>query len=120
MAKIKSSERVLEYAKEFKVSVVQLTEQLDVQASDIARVLNLHPMMVYRWRQEFREGKLVVGSTRRVNMTLDKTSPPPPTKKQLSENERLRKEVAQLKKENDLLKKWQGYLTEVRQKDSDS
>lgn len=120
MAKIKSSERVLEYANEFKFGVVQLTEQLDVLAADIANVLNLHPVMVYRWRQEFRQGKLVVGSTRRVSMTLDRSSPPAPTKKQLSENERLRKEVARLQKENDLLKKWQGYLAEARQKDSDS
>lgn len=43
MAKIKSSERVLEYANEFKFGVVQLTEQLDGQAADIANVLNVHP-----------------------------------------------------------------------------
>jgi len=120
MAKIKSKERVLEYSKEFKVKIVQLTEQLDIQAAQIANVLDLHPMMVYRWRQEYREGKLVSSPTRRVNMTLERKSPPPPTKKQLSENERLKKENARLKKENNLLKKWQRYLAEVKQKDSDS
>lgn len=120
MARITSEERVLEYSKEFKVKVVQMTEQLDIQASKIAAVLELHPMMVYRWRQEYREGKLASNPSRRVSMTLERSSPPRPTKKQLSENERLKKEIVRLKKENDILKKWQRYLAEVRQKDSDS
>lgn len=119
MAKILSDERVLEYSKEFKVKVVDLTKQLDVQASDIARVLGLHPMMVYRWRQEYREGKLVADPTRRVSMTMDTPSPPKPTKKQLTENERLKKENARLKKENELLKKWRRYLAEVKESGSD-
>lgn len=120
MAKILCEERVLEYAKEFKVMVVKLTDKLPVKASDIARILNLHPMMVYRWRQEFRDGKLVSVPSRRVNMSLDHPAPNPPTKKQLSENERLKKENARLRKENDLLKKWRQYLAEIRQNGSDS
>jgi len=120
MAKIKSNERVLEYSKEFKVNIVELTQKLDVQVTDVARVLGLHPVMVYRWRQEYKEGKLVANMTRRVSMTLDQKQPPKPTKKQLSENEKLKKENARLKKENDVLKKWQRYLKEIRQNDSDS
>ena len=120
MAKILSEERVLEYSNEFKVKIVQLTEHLDVQTAQVATVLGLHPVMVYRWRQEYREGKLKAYPNRRVSMTLDRPSSPPPTKKQLSENARLKKENARLKKENDLLKKWQRYLAEVRQNDSDS
>jgi len=49
MAKIVSDERVLEYSSEFKVNVVELTEKLNVSAKEIADVLGLHPMMVYRW-----------------------------------------------------------------------
>ena len=120
MPKILSDVRVLEYSKEFKVNVVALTEQLDVKTIEIAKVLGLHPMMLYRWRQECREGKLVADPTRRVNMTLERSSSPRPTKKQLSENEQLKKENTRLKKENDLLKKWQRYLAETRQKNSDS
>ena len=119
MAKIGSEERVLEYAKEFKINIVQLTKKLNVSAKDLADAMGLHPVMVYRWRQEFREGKLVAEPNRRVSMTLDKRSPPPPTKKQLSENERLKKENAKLKKEVDLLKKWQRYLAEAKKNDSD-
>lgn len=60
MVKIKSEERVLEYSKEFRVKIVQLTEQLDIQAVQIANVLDLHPMMVYRWRQEYRVDLVVL------------------------------------------------------------
>jgi transposase len=117
MARINCDERVLQYSKEFKVMVVRLTETLSINAADIAEVLSLHPVMVYRWRQEFREGKLVFEPTRKVSMTLNRPTPKPPSKKQITENERLKKEVAHLRKENDLLKKWQQYLAEVKQSD---
>ena len=120
MAKIVSKERVLEYTQEFKVKIVQLTEMDGLQASLIAKGLGLHPVMVYRWRQEYREGKLVADPSRRVSMTMNSSPPQKPRKKQQSENAKLRKENARLKKENDLLKKWQRYLAEVRQSDSDS
>jgi transposase len=56
MAKILSDERVVEYSTEFKVRVVELTNQLEVKTTTIAEILGLHPVMVYRWRQEYREG----------------------------------------------------------------
>lgn len=40
--------------------------------------------------------------------------------KQLSELDNLKRENARLKKENDLLKKWQRYLAEQHQTDLDS
>ena len=120
MAKIISEERVLEYSKDFKVKIVELTHKLDVKTTDIAEVLDLHPVMVYRWRQEYKEGKLKPMPTRRVQMTLKKKTPNKPSKRLLTEKELLKKEIAELKKENAFLKKWQQYLTETKKKDSDS
>ena len=120
MAKILCEERVVEYTKEFKVKVVELTEGLDVQAIEIADILGLHPIMVYRWRQEYREGKLVSQPTRRISMTKERPPPKNVSKEHRTENERLQKENARLKKENDLLKKWQRYLKERRGSDSGS
>ncbi len=119
MAKILSEERVIEYTVEFKVKVVELTEQLDVKAIDIAEVLGLHPMMLYRWRQEYREGKFLTQPTRRISMNKE-TRSPPATDKEKSELKRLRRKVAELKKENDFLKKWDRYLKDQNQRDSDS
>jgi transposase len=43
-----------------------------------------------------------------------------PTKKELDNIQKLKKENERLKQENDLLKKWQRYLAEVHQNDLDS
>jgi len=119
MAKIISKERVVEYTVEFKQKVVDLTNELDAEAAQIASVLGLHPMMVYRWRQECREGKFVAKPTRRICMTK---KPPDNSKtpEEKSELKRLQRENAALKKENDFLKKWEGYLKDQKQLDSDS
>lgn len=122
MAKIICKERVIEYTKEFKVKVVELTQKLNVKSTTIADILELHPVMVYRWRQEYREGKLTYEPSRRISMTTEKTVPvqPPLTKQEQAELKQLRKETVRLKKENDVLKKWQGYLKELKQNDSNS
>lgn len=119
MAKILSEKRVIEYSVEYKLKVIELTERLDVKAIEIAEALDLHPMMVYRWRQEHREGKFTPQPTRRISMTKE---PPggPESEKEKSELKRLRREVAELKKENDFLKKWERYLKDQKQRDSDS
>lgn len=120
MAKIISEKRVIEYAKEFKVKVVELSEGLDVKAIDIANILDLHPMMLYRWRQEFREGKLSYEPSRRINMLAPINNPTITDQQllELKELKLLRKKSVKMKKEIEVLKKWQGYLAELKQKDS--
>lgn len=76
MARITSKERVVEYSVEFKIKVVELTYDLDVETTLIAESLGLHPMMVYRWRQEYREGRFVSTPTRRISMTKDSPERP--------------------------------------------
>lgn len=123
MAKILSDQRVVEYSVEFKIKVIDLTERLNVTAVQIAEALGLHPIMVYRWRQEYREGKFVAQPTRRISMTKELGEKPAVTQeiseKEKSELKRLRQELAKLKKENDFLKKWDGYLKAQKQRDSD-
>ena len=117
MAKIVSKQKVLEYANEFKVRVVKLSCLEGIKIKQIAQGLDLHPFMISRWRKEFRDGTLVADSSRRVRMANDKPSPTP---KQLAENTKLRKEIARLKKENNALKKFQRYLADQKQNDSDT
>lgn len=111
MAKILCEERVVEYTKEFKVKVVELTEGLDVQVVEIADILGLHPVMVYRWRQEYREGELIYTPSRRISMTKNK---PKIKEKKNADLERLKKENIRLIKENDFLKKYQRYLKDQK------
>lgn len=116
MAKILSSERVVEYSTEFKIRVVKLTESLDVTTATIADIIDLHPVMVYRWRQEYREGKLIEQPSKRITMT----KPPSESTSSLSNKDikQLLKENEKLKKENALLKKWDAFLKDQRRKDS--
>ena len=115
MAKILSHERIVEYSREFKVRVVKLTDQLEAKTTTIAEVLGLHPVMVYRWRQEYREGKLAENPSRRISMTK---APKPKTND--DELKRLSKQVKELEKENAFLKKWERYLKDQKQKGSNS
>lgn len=117
MAKILCEERVVEYSTEFKVRVVALTNRLAVDTVTIAEIMGLHPVMVYRWRQEHREGLLIERPSRRISMTK---SSKPKSEKEDMEIKRLQKQVEKLKKENDFLKKWDEYLKAQKQKDSDS
>lgn len=119
MARILCNERVVEYSVDFKIKVVELTDKLDVNATQISEILGLHPVMVYRWRQEYREGKFIAPPTRRISMTKEQ-SDRSMSKNEKSELARLRKEVEELKKENDFLKKWDRYLKDQKRRDSDS
>ena len=117
MAKIVSKQKVLEYANEFKVRVVNLTNIDGIKIKDVAEGLGLHPFMVSRWRKEFRDGTLVSHSSRRVMMANDK---PRPTPTQLTENTKLRNKVKRLEREVNALKKFQRYLADQKKNDSDT
>jgi len=119
MPRILSPERVIEYSVEFKIKIIKLTYELDVKAIDIAKTLNLHPMMIYRWRKEYREGKFVETPSRRISMTK-RTATPQETKSKEDEIRRLKKELSTVKKENDFLKKWERYLKDQKKNDSGS
>ena len=105
--------RTWHYLNEFKVKAVQLSLLEDVQVKDVAATLDIHPFMLSRWRKEYREGKLVADKRQKV-------IPMANDKKELNKIKQLEKEIAQLKQENDLLKKWQRYLAEEHQNDLDS
>ena len=111
MPRILSSERVIEYSVEFKIKVIKLTFELDVKAIDIAKILNLHPMMIYRWRQEYREGKFVEESSKRISMTKDTSFPKKNDDKINKKNDEIKRRKKQLaadQKENNFLKSWSG------------
>ena len=46
------------YNYQFKHTAVSVTNHPDILSVDVAEALNIHPIMLYRWRQEMREGVL--------------------------------------------------------------
>lgn len=113
MPKYNQPRKTWQYSNEFKVKAVQLSLLCNVQVKDVAGTLDIHPFMLSRWRKEYREGKIVPRG--KVKLTgLGKQ------KQKLDHLKELEQENARLKKENDLLKKWQRYLAEQHQNALDS
>ena len=105
------------YPIDFKVKAVELSLRDDVMSKDVAQALDIHPLMLSRWRKEYRDGKFK--NPQRYNSNNELMSKLP-SKKELNKIKQLQKENERLTLENDLLKKWQRYLAEVHQSDLDS
>lgn len=105
------------YPTDFKIKAVELSYKDDIMSKDVAKALDIHPLMLSRWRKEYREGKFKKKPRYQSNSELMSKIP---SKKELNKIKQLQKENERLKQENDLLKKWQRYLAEVHQSDLDS
>jgi transposase len=102
------------YTNAFKIKAVKLTLQDGFKVKQVAQALDIHQFMLSRWRKEYRDGNLKGAIGRRISVTTKKKTP---SSKQISDYERLKRENAKFKEENDLLKKWQRYLAEQHQND---
>jgi transposase len=81
------------YDKAYKLEVLQMIEQSNRTITTIAKELGIHPSMICRWRKEFREQE-EAAFPGKGNQT--------PAEGELS---RLRKELADVTEERDILKK---------------
>ena len=85
------------YTDGFKATAVKLSRVPGVQSKDVAEALDIHPLMLSRWRKEYREGKIkVLGKGVKLEG------------RQIAELRRLReleREHRLLKEEHSLLKK---------------
>ena len=113
MPKCNKPRRTWKYSENFKATAVAMSYIEGVKNNDVAEKLDIHPYMLSRWRKEYREGRIVIDKRQKLTNGKKET-------KELSKLKRLEKENAQLKKELDLLKKWQRFLAEEHQSDIDS
>jgi len=92
------------YTQEFKSSAIQLALNSEKSAMKIAQELGMSNKTLYAWLREYRkEHNLERPSNRRVKKSN--------TSESLSEeNKRLRKELAEIKKEREILKKAAAYF----------
>lgn len=58
MAARLSAKRLPRYSLEFKLKAVRLTRVPGMEVQAVAEALDIHPVMLSRWRQEAREGRL--------------------------------------------------------------
>ena len=113
MPKYNRSMRTKKYSDEFKATAVLLSHLDDCSVKSVAESLDIHPVMLSNWRRMYHEGKIMTDKRKKI---VKKTNT-------LNENAQiatLRAEIERLKEENDILKKWQRFLAEQRQKNSNS
>jgi transposase len=58
MAARLSRKRLPRYSLDFKLKAVKLTQIPGMEVQAVAEALDVHPVMLSRWRQEVREGQL--------------------------------------------------------------
>ena len=108
-----TGKKVQQYSLEFKIKAVTWSLDPERSVKEVAEALDIHPFMLSRWRKEYREGHYPMASSKK---------PPKPNApvKQKDEVKALKKRIAQLEEENEILKKWQRYQAELRKKSTDS
>jgi transposase len=114
MAARLSAKRLPRYSLEFKRKAVKLTEIPGLEVQVVAEALDLHPVMLSRWRQEAREGRLR-GSEPRSKVVVKVPKAPVRELKRLQALERAH---ALLQEEHALLKKAIRFCSERKQTSS--
>jgi transposase len=119
MAARLSAKRLPRYSLEFKQRAVKLTEIPGLEVQVVAKALDLHPVMLSRWRQEAREGRLR-GSEPRAKVLVKVVELPKVPVRELKRFQALEKAHALLQEEHELLRKAIRFSSERRQTSSPS
>jgi len=85
------------YNYQFKHTAVRVTNHPGIQSVDVAEALDIHPIMLYRWRGEMRSGKIKDNDqeARSINDLME-------AEKRIKQ---LEKELSKVRQENAVLKK---------------
>lgn len=98
------------YDDRFKSTAVELGALSGVKAIDVAEILDIHPVMLYRWKKEYREGDIVKNTEKG---TLDTEQ-----KRGLKRLKKIEKAHEQLLMEHDLLKKSIQFCSDRKKRSS--
>ena len=85
------------YNYQFKHTAIRVTNHPDIQSVDVAEALDIHPIMLYRWRGEMRSGKIKDNDqeARSINDLME-------AEKRIKQ---LEKELPKVRQENAVLRK---------------
>ena len=112
MAARLSAKKLPRYSLEFKRKAVKLTQMPGMEVQAVAKGLDIHPVMLSRWRQEGRLG--------RVRGERGGPRVPKEVVRELRRLQELEKEHKLLQEEHELLKKAIRFTSELRAGDSRS
>jgi len=100
------------YDDDFKATAVSLTDIPGVLAKHVAESLDIHEVMLYRWRMEMRRGQIMA---KKKNINID-----PEVKSELKRLRKLERDHNLLKEEHSLLKKAIQFSSQRKGKSSNS
>ena len=100
------------YGDDFKATAVALGELPRVKATDVAQILDIHPVMLYRWKKELNDGIIMA---KKDKGTLDAEE-----KSELKRLRKLEKAHDELLIKHDLLKKSIQFCSDRKKKSSNS
>jgi len=100
------------YGDYFKATAVELGALPGVKASDVAKVLDIHPIMLYRWKKEYRDGEIM---KKQDKGTLDAEE-----KSELKRLRKMKKAHEELLIKHELLKKSIQFCSNQKKKSSSS
>lgn len=100
------------YDDDFKATAVALTEIPGIQSNHVAEALDIHEVMLYRWRMEVRRGQIMAKAK---NIQID-----PQVKAELKRLRQLERDHALLQEEHALLKKAIRHSLQQKRKSSNS
>ncbi|WP_339783723.1 transposase [uncultured Marinobacter sp.] len=103
MPKMVTGKKTQRYSVEFKVKAVEWSYQAHRSVKGVAEALDIHPFMLSRWRKEYREGKFAMKRVKKA---------PTEAKQKIQEQDeinRLKRQIAELQEENEILKKFQRF-----------
>ena len=109
MAARLSAKKLPRYSLDFKRKAVKLTQVPGIEVQVVAAALDIHPVMLSRWRQEAREGRL------RGHEPRPRREPPKVPVRELRRLQALERAHALLQEEHELLKKAIRFCSERRQ-----
>ena len=113
MAARLSAKKLPRYSLDFKRKAVRLTQVPGIEVQVVAAALDIHPVMLSRWRQQAREGRL------RGSEPQAAVAPKAPIR-ELKRLQALERAHALLQEEHELLKKAIRFCSERRQTFSSS
>lgn len=100
------------YDDDFKATAVALSNLPGVRTNHVAEALDIHEVMLYRWRMEMRRGQIMA---KKKNIQID-----PELKSELKRLHKLEKEHNLLQQEHALLKKAIQFSLNQKDKSSSS
>jgi transposase-like protein len=96
------------YNDQFKATAVELGALPGIKARNVADILDIHPIMLYRWKKEYREGVIMKKESKG---TLNAE-----TQSELQRLKTIEKAHERLKQEHELLKKSIQFCSDRKKK----